>query len=221
MAEKVVLLDSWISPFGNRVRIALEEKGIQYELKEEDLSNKSSLLLEMNPVYKQVPVLIHNGKPIAESLIIVNYIDEHWNHKSPSLLPSDPYERAKARFWADYIDKKIYSTARPVWDKTGEVQERAKEELKECFKLLEGELGDKTYFGGDKFGLVDVALIPFYSWFYTLETVGNLSIGQDFPKLVGWGKRCMQRESVAKSVPEQYKVHDFVVGLKKLQLQQK
>ena len=106
MADEVVLLDFWLSPFGMRVRIALAEKGIEYEGREEDLSNKSPQLLKMNPVHKQIPVLIHNGRPISESLIIVQYIDEVWSHKSP-LLPSDPYQQANARFWADYIDKKV------------------------------------------------------------------------------------------------------------------
>ncbi|KAB5521719.1 hypothetical protein DKX38_026038 [Salix brachista] len=59
----------------------------------------------MNPVYKKVPVLIHNGKPICESLIAVQYIDEVWNNKSP-LMPSDPYQRAQSRFWADFVDNK-------------------------------------------------------------------------------------------------------------------
>ena len=106
MAGEVVLLDFWPSRYGMRVRIALAEKGINYESKEEDLSNKSPLLLEMNPINKQIPVLIHNGKPVCESLIIVQYIDEVWNDKSP-LLPSDPYQRAQARFWADFVDKKV------------------------------------------------------------------------------------------------------------------
>ncbi|XAR56369.1 Glutathione transferase [Bertholletia excelsa] len=106
MADEVVVLDFWSSPFGMRVRIALAEKGVEYESREENLANKSDLLLQMNPVHKQIPVLIHNGKPVCESLIIVQYIDEVWKHKSP-LLPSDAYQRAQARFWADYIDKKV------------------------------------------------------------------------------------------------------------------
>ena len=64
------------------------------------------LINEMNPVHKKIPVLIHNGKAISESLVIVEYIDEVWKDKSP-LLPTDPYQRAQARFWADYVDKKV------------------------------------------------------------------------------------------------------------------
>lgn len=106
-SDDIVLLDLWSSPFAMRVRIALAEKGIEYESREEDLSNKSPLLLKTNPVHKQVPVLIHKGRPVCESLIIVEYIDEAWSHVTPKLLPSDPYERANARFWADYVDKKV------------------------------------------------------------------------------------------------------------------
>ncbi|TYH06921.1 hypothetical protein ES288_A08G191500v1 [Gossypium darwinii] len=76
MAEEVVLLDFWLSMFGMRSRIALAEKGIKYEYEEEDLWNKSALLLQTNPVHKKIPVLIHNGKPICESLIQVQYINE-------------------------------------------------------------------------------------------------------------------------------------------------
>lgn len=105
--DEVVLLDLWSSVFGLRVRIALAEKGVHYEYKEQNMANKSQLLLEMNPVHKKIPVLIHNGKPICESTIIVQYIDEAWNNKSAPLLPSDPYLRAQARFWGDFIDKKV------------------------------------------------------------------------------------------------------------------
>ncbi|KAM2573391.1 hypothetical protein TB2_005462 [Malus domestica] len=80
-------------------------------------------------------------------------------------------------------------------------EKATKTKLIECFKLLENELGDKTYFGGESFGLVDVALIPFCSWFYALETCGNLCM-VECPRLVGWAKRCMQGEGVSKSLPQ-------------------
>ena len=63
---------------------------------------------------KQIPMLIHKGIPVWESFIIVQYIDEVWREKSP-LLPSHPYDRANARFWADFVDKKVTTlTAAPT-----------------------------------------------------------------------------------------------------------
>ncbi|KAL3517953.1 hypothetical protein ACH5RR_020542 [Cinchona calisaya] len=212
MADSVVLLDLWVSLYAMRARIALAEKGIKYEAKEENLVNKekSSLLLEMNPVHKMIPVLIHNGNPICESLNIVEYIDEVWNHKSP-LLPSDPYQRSQARFWADYVDKKI--SAKSIWKNKGEEREKAKSEFIEALKILEGVLGDKPFFGGDTLGFLDVALLPFTSWFYALEIVAKFSVETETPKLNEWAKRCREKESVSNSIPDPQKVSDFILPL--------
>ncbi|XP_042479214.1 probable glutathione S-transferase parA [Macadamia integrifolia] len=214
MADEPVLLSYWPSSFGMRARIALEEKGISYQYREENLFEKSPFLLQMNPIHKKIPVLVHNRKPICESLIIVQYIDETWKDKSP-LLPSDPYQRAQARFWADYIDKKVYNCIKGIWTTKGEEQEAGKKEFIEVMKLLEGELGGKLYFGGDSFGFLDLSLVPFYSWFYTVEKCGNFSIEAECPKLIAWAKKCMERESVAKSLPEPQKVYNFAMELKK------
>ena len=75
--EGLVLLDFWVSPFGQRCHIALAEKGIPYEYSEQELLGaKSDLLLRSNPVHKKIPVLLHDGRPVSESLIILNYLDE-------------------------------------------------------------------------------------------------------------------------------------------------
>ncbi|KAL4340108.1 hypothetical protein GQ457_08G006420 [Hibiscus cannabinus] len=180
MAEEVVLLDIWASPFGIRVRIALAEKGIKYERMEEDLRNKSGLLLQMNPVHKKIPVLIHNGKPICESLIQVQYIDEVWHDKAP-LLPADPYKRATARFWADFVDKKIYEAGAKIWKTKGEEQARAKKEFMESLKLLEGELGEKTYFGGKNLGYWILPWFHFIAGFMCTRSLGSSVLKQSAP----------------------------------------
>ncbi|CAL9129770.1 unnamed protein product [Musa textilis] len=255
--KAVVLLDFWASPFGQRCRIALAEKGVEYEYREENiLGAKSPLLLKSNPVYKKIPVLIHDGKPVCESLIIVQYIDEAWPDRAP-LLPADPYARAQARFWADFVDMKVRSPyadashefdscsslriatnncAQPVcsqhpltlffmyqffeygsrlWKLKGEAQAAAKEEFILILKLLEGELGAKKYFGGDAFGFVDIALAPFVSWFYSYETCAGFSIEEAAPKVAAWGKRCMDRKSVANAVSHPDKIYEMVGVLKK------
>ncbi|KAL5564688.1 hypothetical protein UlMin_027852 [Ulmus minor] len=216
MADEVILLDFWASMFGMRVRVALAEKGVHYEYKEQDLRNKSPLLLQMNPIHKKIPVLIHNGKPICESLIIVQYIDEVWHDKSP-LLASDPYQKAQARFWADYVDKKLYDTGSKLWTAKGkgEEQEAAKKDFIEVLKVLEGELGDEAYFGGQSFGFVDISLVTFSCWFPAYETFGNLSIEKECPKLMAWVKRCKEKESVSKSLADEKVVLEFLGTMRK------
>ncbi|CAN6288967.1 unnamed protein product [Urochloa humidicola] len=157
------LVGQWASAFVTRVKLALHLKGLSYESIEEDLRNKSELLLSSNPVHKAVPVLIHNGKPICESQIIVQYIDETFVRNGPSLLPADPYERAVARFWAAYIEEKLVAP----WDrvfrvKTDEERGEAMKQMIEAVAVLEGGLKEcskgKCFFGGDRVGYVDVIL---------------------------------------------------------------
>lgn len=90
------MLDAHVSMFGMRLRIVLAELGVKYEYNEENLHDKSPFLPKMNPVHKKVALLIHNNKPICESLTALQYVDEVWHDELP-LMPYDPYKRAQAR----------------------------------------------------------------------------------------------------------------------------
>uniref|UniRef100_A0A7N0V212 glutathione transferase n=1 Tax=Kalanchoe fedtschenkoi TaxID=63787 RepID=A0A7N0V212_KALFE len=189
MVDEVILLDYWPIMFCMRVSIALAKKGLQYESREADMWDK-------------IPTLIHNGKPVCESLIAVQYIDEIWSAKAP-LLPSDPHERAQARLWAEFVDKKIFEDSAWIW--RGIDVEASKKRLIESLKVLEAELGDKACFGGNKLGLVDIALVTFYS-----------CIEAECSSLVAWGRRCVQEnESVAKSLPDSHKIYQHVMEMRR------
>ncbi|KAF7846787.1 hypothetical protein BT93_L3739 [Corymbia citriodora subsp. variegata] len=112
---KLKIIVSATSMFSKRIQWALKLKGLEYELSIEDWEKgKSELLLKSNPVHKLVPVLLDDGVVVAESKVILEYIDEKWKGGDfYPLLPQDPYERAQARFWAQFADDKVTLTLSP------------------------------------------------------------------------------------------------------------
>ncbi|KAF3627586.1 putative glutathione S-transferase [Capsicum annuum] len=206
---EVKLLGVGGSSYSRRVEWALKVKGVKYEFVEEDLQNKSPLLLESNPVLKKIPVLIHNGKPIRESMIILEYIDEAF--EGPSILPKDPYERAIARFWAKFLDGKCLDAVREaLWSKFGGEQEKIKQEAYEMLKIVDNELKGKKFFGGNKIGFVDVAAnyIPF--WVEIVEEAsGNVLItSEKFPNLCAWMDEYLSCSEVKENLPDR----DFMLS---------
>lgn len=56
---------------------------------------------------------------------------------------------------------------------------------------------------------VDLTLIPFYTWNYSIETLGGFKIEAQCSKIVAWAKRRMQKETIAKTLPDQKKVYEL------------
>lgn len=212
----VKLLGFWASPFVNRVQIALNLKSISYENIEQNLRAKSQLLLESNPVHKKVPVLIHGGKPISESLVIVEYIDEVWTD-GPSILPSDPFARATARFWAAYISDKWWPLLTEYRTTEGEEAKAAvKEKFLEGLVLLEEAFvkssKGKGYFGGDNIGYLDVVLGSLLGWLRVREVTQGVSFldKSKAPQLAAWADRFTSNPAVVDVLPKTEKLVDFI-----------
>ncbi|AAD32886.1 F14N23.24 [Arabidopsis thaliana] len=179
--EDVKLIGSWASVYVMRARIALHLKSISYEFLQETYGSKSELLLKSNPVHKKMPVLIHADKPVCESNIIVHYIDEAWNSSGPSILPSHPYDRAIARFWAAYIDDQVH------------------------------RFQGKPFFNGDHIGYLDIALGSFLGWWRVVELDANHKFLDETktPSLVKWAERFCDDPAVKPIMPEITKLAEF------------
>ncbi|CAK8541772.1 unnamed protein product [Lathyrus sativus] len=210
--EEVKLFGMVESPFVTRVEIALKLKGVEYTYELEKKGNLSDTLIKYNPVYKKVPVLVHNHKSISESLVIVEYIDETW--KQNPILPSDPYKKVQARFWSKFIDDKSVDPLRKVMNTIDEKErEKGIEEIEEAFQILENELKDK-FFGGDEIGIVDITAVVIARLPIIQEAFGlNLLTSDKFPKIYKWSQDFNNHPIVKETLPTRETLLAFYKGL--------
>nr|UVH33429.1 glutathione S-transferase GSTU1 [Digitaria sanguinalis] len=213
---QLTVLGAWPSPFVNRVRMALHLKGLDYESVEEDLANKSELLLASNPVHKKVPVLLHGGRPVSESLVILEYLDDAFPAAGRALLPADPYERVVARFWAAYVDGKLHPTM--VAALMGPTEEKRAEAMADTFAALdtlEGALaecsGGKGFFAGDAPGYMDAVLGGFIGWLRAWDKITGVTLldAGRIPLLVAWADRFAALDAAKGIIPEPEHLAEF------------
>lgn len=205
--ETLKLYAGWFCPFVQRTWITLQEKRIDYQYIEINPYHKDPEFLKLNP-RGLVPTLAvplptvnaashpntngdsalkkdHQLKPLYESIVIAEYLDEHFSDVSkygPRLLPEGDdelaaYERARCRLWIDHISSRIVPAFYRFLQHTPEKDSQytvtdARSDLLGAIKtfieqLLEMDneresLQQKPgpWFLGDRFSLVDITLIP-------------------------------------------------------------
>ncbi|KAJ3676558.1 hypothetical protein LUZ60_003970 [Juncus effusus] len=218
------LFGSWASSYTHRVQLALKLKAIQFEYIEEDLSNKSASLLQYNPIYKKVPVLVHNDRPIAESVIILQYLDEVWTDSQ--IMPADPFERAVVRFWCHFADDKLGPAVGAVFATSGEVQKASVDQVHENLGLIERELREgffkgRKFFGGDSIGLLDIVLGCGSYWLAVFEEVMTgvkLVDADSFPLFHTWLREFESRDEVKETIPAVDKLLDYARAVRQMLL---
>ncbi|KAL5716056.1 glutathione transferase [Ranunculus cassubicifolius] len=218
--EQVKLLGLWSSPFVRRVEWTLKLKGIQFQVLEENLANKSALLLQGNPVYQRVPVLIHGGKSVCESLNIIEYIDETWPENP--LFSQDPYQNANTRFWAKFVEDKVTQGIRKVLLTQGEEQENAVKQFEEAMCIMEGEAKGKLgkFFGGENIGFLDLVLGWTVLWLPVVEQVSLESSRQvidygKFPSFSKWMEDFKGLYLIQENLPDK---EELVVYLRNIRM---
>ena len=97
-----------------KVRLALVEKGLSFDGEVLDLQRGDQHrpdYAKLNP-NEVVPTLIHDGKVILESTLIIEYLDEAF--PAPALMPSDPYARAVARLFMKKVDDYLHAACSTI-----------------------------------------------------------------------------------------------------------
>ena len=92
-----------------KVRVALSEKGLEYQEHLIDLRGGQfdPAYMKLNP-NAVVPTLVHDGRPVIESSVILYYLDEAF--PKPSLMPADPHQRAAVRLYNKLIDEYVHNS---------------------------------------------------------------------------------------------------------------
>jgi glutathione S-transferase len=182
----LVLYNAARCPYVARVRIVLAEKGIDYEVVEIDLSDRPAWFYEKNPTGR-VPVIEEDdGRPLPESAVIMEFLEERY--PEPALLPADPDDRARVRlliFRDDDLTSPYYALRR---DEDG-----AREEFDAVLGRFDALLGQQPYLGGAEYGLADIALVP---WFLRARDMLGVEL-DGFPALTDWLERLEQRPAIA------------------------
>ncbi|KAG1348213.1 putative Acetylornithine aminotransferase, mitochondrial [Cocos nucifera] len=91
-------------------------------------------------------------------------------------------------FWTSPYALRIDASGSLAWRVKAEAQVAAKNEFIAQLKLLEEELAQNPFFGGETFGYMDILFVSFASWFYAYEKSANFSIEDECPRLVTWKK---------------------------------
>lgn len=166
---KLRLFDYWRSSASYRVRLALALKGVDYERVAVNLVAAEQLDPEnraRNP-QGQVPTLEVDGMPIIQSLAIIDWIDA--TYPNPRLIPTDPFQRARALAQALVIAADIHPIDNMrVLNRLGTqfgADQAAKDDwyrhwIATGFAALEAMAGDGRFLGGDAPGIADLCLVP-------------------------------------------------------------
>jgi glutathione S-transferase len=179
--------------------MVLHEKGIDFDVHEVDLGNKSEEFLSVSP-YGKVPVLVVNGTSLYESNIVNEYLDEV--SESPRLMPENPEGRASARSWMafadDYFFPSIYRLRTGPQRGLSEEQIReAKEKLEDVLSRLERQLEGRQYLAGE-FTLADIAHAGNFHRLRSLAEGGDVPLHK-YPSVMAWMERVEGRESYGAS----------------------
>jgi glutathione S-transferase len=203
----ITLYEHPLSPYAMKVKIALAEKGIEFNavVPTGMMDGTSEAAFVQASPRAEIPALIDGDTKVFDSTIIMEYLEDKW--PTPALLPKTPAERARVRMIEDVMDS-LYEPNN--WG-LGEVLrfKRASGALAEKLVAfsranvtqlqawLEHQLAGKPWFNGTNFGWADVACAP-----YVARSAASGHPPPAGSALAAWLERVNARPSVAKVVEQ-------------------
>ena len=199
----LVLWEHPLSPYAQKVKMALREKGVPFEVKMPvgiGAGSTDDTFAAASP-RREVPALEHGATTIFDSRIIVDYVEDMW--PTPPISPSAPAERARARMIEEAVDTQLEAIGWGLMElrifKRGDdalratMEARAAAQIGQFHAFLARQLGDRPFFSGDQFLRADMAVIS-----------QLLTAARPAPetRLGAWVARCLARASVSTTVAE-------------------
>jgi glutathione S-transferase len=208
--SEVTVYGAPYSTYVRAVRLALEEKGVPYDLVEVDILSEEGAPAEhyARQPFGKIPAFEHAGFPLYETTAINHYIDEAFD--GPALMPSTAEGRARANQIIGLLDSHGYKAC--VWDVFVErvfVPDQGGESNEEtiaaglktaetCMTALEGLMGEGAYLAGSEASLADLHAYPIFRYF--CMTPDGAEAFKGHPKLCAWWECISARPSVAATV---------------------
>jgi glutathione S-transferase len=168
----LTIIGSYVSPYVRKVLACMNLKGIDYEVDPITPFFGNDEFRRLSPLCR-IPVLIDGDFSISDSSVICDYLEDAY--PGHALYPSDPKQRARARWFEEFADTRLgdlliwslfyQKVVRPlVWGERTDEQRVAKalnEEIPTALDYLESELpGDGFLFG--EIGVADIAIASFF-----------------------------------------------------------
>lgn len=198
----IILYDHPLSPYAQKVKIALREKGLAFETPMPGglgAGGAQGAFVEASP-RAEVPALVDGDVRVFDSTIILEYLDDAY--PDPPMRPASAAERARVRMLEEVMDTHFeainWGISEIRWFRRAEgaladtLFAAARAQTEGFFTWLETQLGERQWFNGDTFGWGDLSVVPYV----------NGSVGQGNPpargsKLSAWLDRANARPSVA------------------------
>lgn len=208
---KPVLHGPSYSVYVRAARLALEEKGIAYDLNDFSFVDGDAMVEHRaRHPFAKVPALDHGDFRLFETVAIERYIDEAFD--GPPLQPESSQDRARMVQIQSAVDSYLYwpmvrevythRVSRPAFDHEHDpaVADAALPKVIAALEAILELKGDGPYLAGARLSLADTHLAPMF--YYFQATPEGPETLDKYPPLSDWWSRVRSLPSMATTEPE-------------------